>query len=186
MVNKKYAADYRLENVVDRSGRLKTVPVYRGVYYRFAAGEAELRRGKRRSAILLSAASAALLLTLMIRSSLLQRIYAVMPLILCLLPAVLLWTSLSAALTAGEKVKRDQRDRICDRLAAWSMVLAILAAASLIGQIAAYIAGAGAEGIPITVLTIIVAVAALCLHLGREDLRMEEIPGQTQANASSV
>jgi hypothetical protein len=186
MVNKKYAADYRLENVVDRSGRLKTVPVYRGVYYRFAAGEAELRRGKRRSTILLSAASGALLLTLLIPSSLLQRIYAVMPLILCLLPAVLLWTSLYAALTAGEKVNREQRDRICDRLAAWSMVLAILAAVSLVGQIAAYIAGAGAEGIPVTVLTVVAAAAALCLHLGREDLRMEEIPGQVQANASSV
>jgi hypothetical protein len=60
VVSRKYVGDYRLENVPDRRGKLKTVPVYRGPLFRFKAQEKRLAVAKRRLLYLTAIASAAL------------------------------------------------------------------------------------------------------------------------------
>ena len=180
MVSKKYVGDYRLENVLDEKGRLRTVPVYRGPLFRFKADEERLKRGKRRSALLLAAATAALLLTLLLRSDILSGLWVAMPLALSLLPAVLLWMGAYERFTAGAKLPRDKCDRIHHRFAAWSIVLAALSALSLMGQVAAYLGGADWTGLPVTACTAAVTGCAIFLFLGRKDLELEEIPANEQ------
>ena len=176
MVSKKYVGDYRLENVPDRRGKLKTVPVYRGPLFRFKAEESRLAITKRRMLCFTAIESAALLVTMLLRAEILSRIYVVMPLILSILPTVLLWMGLYNLFTAGKSVPRDKCDRIHNRFAGWSIVLLALAALSLVGQITSYIGSASARGIPVTICTFAIMACAILIFKGRADLLMEEIP----------
>lgn len=175
MVSKKYVGDYRLENVPDRRGKLKTVPVYRGPLFRFKAGEQTLKTAKRRLILLTALATAALLAAMLLRSEILSRIYIVMPLVLSILPAVLLWMGIYDLLTAGDSVRRDQSDRIQNRLTGWSVVLTVLSAFSLIGQITAYLGSADAGGIPVTVCTVVMLLCGAFIFRRKKDLQMEEV-----------
>ena len=161
MVSRKYVGDYRLENVPDRRGKLKTVPVYRGPLFRFKAEESKVKAAKRRC----------LLLTFLETA-------AVMPLVLCILPTVLLWMGLYNLFTAGETVPRDRCDRIHNRFAGWSVVLLVLSAFSMIGQITAYIGSSTAENVPVTICTVVIMFCAAFLFGGKKDLLMEEIPAE--------
>lgn len=174
MVSRKYVGDYRLENVPDRRGKLKTVPVYRGPLFRFKAENGVVKAAKRRLLLLTALVTAALLATMLLRAECLTRIYIVMPLVLSILPAVLLWMGVYNLFTAGESVRRDQSERIYNRFAGWSVVLAVLSALSLIGQIAAYLASFDAGDIPVTVCTIVLLLCAALIFRGRSDLLMEE------------
>lgn len=176
MVSRKYVGDYRLENITDRRGKLKTVPVYRGPLFRFKAEGKTLKIAKRRLLLLTALATAALLVTMLLRSQLLTRIYVVMPLVLSILPAVLLWMGVYNLFTAGESVRRDQSDRIHNRFAGWSVVLIVLSVFSLAGQIIAYFGSFDAGGIPVTVCTIVLLLCGALIFRGKDDLLMEEIP----------
>ncbi len=178
MVSRKYVGDYRLENIPDRRGKLKTVPVYRGPLFRFKAEETVLKRAKLRCLILTAAASAALLTTMLIHTELLQRLYVVMPLILCLFPAVMLWTGVYHLYTAGKTVPRDKCDKMHARFAGWSVVLLVLCVLSLLGQIAAYMNGAGGKDAAVTVCTFIAIVCSALVFRGKSDLTMEELPAE--------
>ena len=176
MVSKKYVGDYRLENVPDRKGKLKTVPVYRGPLFRFTTEEAALKKAKKRFLLLTILLTAAVLATMLLHADILSRIFVVMPLALSILPTVLLWSGIYHLFTAVDPVPRDKSDRIHNRFAAWSVVLLALAALSLIGQIAAYFSGAGSGNIPITVCTVVIIVCACLVFGGKQAIAMEEIP----------
>lgn len=178
MVSRKYVGDYRLENVPDRRGKLKTVPVYRGPLFRFKAEESKVKAAKRRCLLLTLLETAALLITMILHSEMLTRIYVVMPLVLCILPTVLLWMGLYNLFTAGETVPRDRCDRIHNRFAGWSVVLLVLSAFSLIGQITAYIGSSTSENLPVTICTVVIMFCAAFLFGGKKDLLMEEIPAE--------
>jgi len=175
MVSRKYTGDYRLENVLDAGGQLKTVPVYRGPYFRFTASAEVIRRTKLRLLILTLISSIALLAALLIPADVLRHLYAILPLVFCLPPAVLIWQSVWIIFRAGEKARREDRDRICDGLRAWSLVLLILSVLSLIGQIVGYCCGDSLQDLPTTGLTCLVAVPALLTHGTKSGLEMEEI-----------
>ena len=138
LVSKKYVGDYRLENVPDRRGKLKTVPVYRGPLFRFTADEKTLKAAKGRCLALTVLLSAALLVTLVLHSELLQRIYVVMPLVLSILPTALIWAGVYHLFTAGPALPRDKSDKIHNRFAGWSILLLALSALSLLGQALEY------------------------------------------------
>ena len=178
VVSRKYVGDYRLENVPDRRGKLKTVPVYRGPLFRFKAEESKVKAAKRRCLLLTLLETAALLITMILHSEMLTRIYVVMPLVLCILPTVLLWMGLYNLFTAGETVPRDRCDRIHNRFAGWSVVLLVLSAFSLIGQITAYIGRSTSENLPVTICTVVIMFCAAFLFGGKKDLLMEEIPAE--------
>lgn len=178
VVSRKYVGDYRLENVPDRRGKLKTVPVYRGPLFRFKAEESKVKAAKRRCLLLTFLETAALLITMILHSEMLSRIYVVMPLVLCILPTVLLWMGLYNLFTAGETVPRDRCDRIHNRFAGWSVVLLVLSAFSMIGQITAYIGSSTAEDLPVTICTVVIMFCAAFLFGGKKDLLMEEIPAE--------
>ena len=178
MVSRKYVGDYRLENVPDRRGKLKTVPVYRGPLFRFKAEESKVKAAKRRCLLLTFLETVALLITMILHSEMLSRIYVVMPLVLSILPTVLLWMGLYNLFTAGETVPRDRCDRIHNRFAGWSVVLLVFSAFSLIGQITAYIGSSTSENVPVTVCTVVIMLCAAFLFGGKKDLLMEEVPAE--------
>jgi hypothetical protein len=80
--------------------------------------------------------------------------------------------------TAGETVPRDRCDRIHNRFAGWSVVLLVLSAFSMIGQITAYIGSSTAENLPVTICTVVIMFCAAFLFGGKKDLLMEEIPAE--------
>ncbi len=176
MVSRKYVGDYRLENVPDRHGKLKTVPVYRGPLFRFKAEETKVKRAKVRCLTLTALLTCALMVTMLLRVGILQRIYVVMPLVLSIPPAILLWMGVYNLLTAAGGVTREKSDHIHNRFAGWSVVLIALNALSLIGQCFAYFSGAEADGVPVTVCTVVCTVCASLIFAGKKDLTMEEIP----------
>ena len=176
VISKKYVGNYRLENVPDRRGKLKTVPVYRGPLFRFTAEEGTLKKAKKRFLLLIALITAALLATMLLQADVLSRIYVVMPLVLCFLPTVLLWLGIHDLHYAGDSLQRDQSDRINNRFSGWSIVLSALAFLSLIGQVAAYIGGADLSNVPVTLCTVIVSVCAFLVFRGKKDLRVEMIP----------
>ena len=179
MVSRKYVGDYRLENVTDRRGKLKTVPVYRGPLFRFTADEKTLKAAKGRCLALTVLLTAALLVTLVLHSELLQRIYVVMPLVLSILPTALIWAGVYHLFTAGPALPRDKSDKIHNRFAGWSIVLLALSVLSLLGQAAAYFSGFPvAAGIPITLSTAVMIACAFWLFAGKKDLLTEEIPSE--------
>ena len=176
VVSRKYVGDYRLENVTDRRGKLRTVPVYRGPLFRFISEEAVLKKAKKRCLLLTFLITAALLATMILHADILSRVYVVMPLVLSFLPTALLWAGIYSLFRSVDPVPRDKSDRIHNRFAGWSVVLIALTAFSLIGQIAAYFGGAGAGNIPITVCTAAVIVCACLIFREKQALMMEEIP----------
>ncbi|MBQ9412558.1 MAG: hypothetical protein IJU29_05615 [Oscillospiraceae bacterium] len=178
MVSRKYTGDYRLENVLDKNGVLRTVPVYRGPLFRFTAEPEALRRVKGRTLLLTAAATAALLLPLLSSAPLLRLWYAALPAALCVLPDAELWMGVRRLYTAGPTVTREHRDKIHDRFAGWSLAFAILAALSLLGQLAGYLGGCGPEGIPATVGTLAALAAAAALFGTKKALLMEPVPSE--------
>ena len=181
MVSRKYTGDYRLENITDGKGGLKTVPVYRGTWYRFAAPAAELRRTGLRCLCLISLCTLGVLVPLLLPSEMMGRWYAAMPLVLGVFPLLELWLGLRRLRTAGERFTREHRDKVRDRLSGWSMVMAVLAGLSLIGQIVVYCTGCGIDSVPVTFSAAAALCAALCLFSAREGWRTEALPPSEDA-----
>ena len=173
---RKYAGDYRLENVPGKGGKLRTVPVYRGAFYRFSSPPDRLRRAKKNCIIFLCAASVGLLLPMLLTGELLRRWYVLFPLVLALVPAFGLWRSAYHLLRAGERVIREHKEQMQERFAARSIALLILAVLSLAGQIGAYLSGVGREGWLVTPCTALVILSSIFLFFGKKDLLLEPIP----------
>ncbi len=173
---RRYAGDYRLENVLGKNGKLRTVPVYRGTYFHFSLPTEQLHRLRRKKLILLCAASLGLAVPMFLTGELMRRWYVLLPLVLSLLPAAGLWVSVCHLFRAGEKVIREHKEQMQERFAARSAALWILAVLSLAGQLAALFSGIGPESWPVTLCTLVVILAALLLFLGRKELRLEPLP----------
>lgn len=176
MISRKYVGDYRLENVPDRKGRLRTVPVYQGPVFRFTAAPQALRNTKIRCAALAAIGTAALLGTLLSPAAILRRWYARVPLVLCAPTMAEVWAGVIGLLGAGKALTREQRDKMAPRIVGWGLATAILAALSLSGQAAAYVTGSGPDGVPVTACTAALCAAALGLFCAKGALRTEELP----------
>ena len=178
MSAKKYAGDYRLENVPGRKGRLRTVPVYRGERYRFSAPPERVRKAKQRLLICMVFASVGLFVPMLSTAEMLRLWYVLLPLVLCLLPAAGLWKCCYTLHIVKETFIRSQKDLIQDHITAWSVCLISLAGASLVGQIAAYISGRGAGEWSSTVSTLVIIASAAFIFRTKKDFCMETIPAE--------
>jgi hypothetical protein len=177
MVTKKYANDYRLENVLAPGGKLKTVAVYRGSYFRFLAPAESIRRLKYLylgSAVLAAGFWLALMFLNLRRA---EGSWAL------LLPAGIgifamfyegcgIWR----LFTAGEKVTREHNDKLYKRLSAASMCHLILGGLGAVGGVVLLLRN------PFRVLYLIAvllcAAWGLCavpMFILRSRLQMEEI-----------
>lgn len=172
LFTRRYVGDYRLENVRDSRGKLRTVPVYRGTCFRFA--ESMPRNRRLRLLLLALIASAAETILLAVNSNLMRTWYASVPIVLGLIPLILLWTVVVRVFTVKREFRREDRDLFENRFPVSTLLFGILnAAAAISGMIASL-------RIPKELLLCACpAVCAVCgfdLFAQRKRLKCAEIP----------
>lgn len=177
MVSRKYAKDYSVEYRATPSGGLRGVAVYVGPYYRYVAGEPELRRAKR---VLCAAAVlcwAAFVPALAVETTLARRIFVLLPHAACVLPLGLLSAALVRLMTLKPPLIREHGDSIPGRVSACSMIMLILSGAALLGAaISAAVLPAGTYGagdwLYMALLAVFAASSAV-IFLNRRSVKTE-------------
>ena len=143
MSSRKYRKDYTLTPEVDLKGRLRPVASYIGDYFRFTAPDADVRAAKIRYAVLGVLAAAALFVLLFFSDIFdWNHRYLSLPMALNVIPAFGVGMGIGRFCTAQELMTRKLRDRICDRLPAFSMFFMVFSFLS-VACAAAYLILAG-------------------------------------------
>ena len=133
MRSRKYLKDYQLTPEVTAKGRLSPAASYIGAYHRFTADPEELARAKKLY-IIFTAAAVVLLLVQLWYTDLMdrERRYLILPMAFNIFPAFGTVMGVLRLRTAPEKMTLRQRDRICNRLPAFSFGFFVFAVLSLI------------------------------------------------------
>ena len=133
LFTRRYVGDYRLENVSDARGKIRTVPVYRGKRFRFA-DEAPLKRKILIAALIASAAEIPLLA---VNSKLMRTWFFSAPVVLGLIPLILLWTVVVRIFAVKREFRREDRDLFENRFPVSTLLFGILNAAAAVSGILA-------------------------------------------------
>ncbi len=134
---RKYAGDYRLENVPGRSGKLRTVAVYKGDGYGFSADDGELRRAKPQliGCVLLFWLSQLIALSLNTRCA--RCMWVLMPQAFALLAFGFVTVGVWMLLRARLPMTREYAERMRDRFSGGALMAMLLNGAALIGSLIA-------------------------------------------------
>lgn len=140
MRSKRYLKDYQLTPEVTAKGRLSPAASYVGAYHRFTAAPEALDRAKLAYTVL-TAAVVVLFVAQLWFTDLLdrERRFLVLPMAFNVFPVFGVVMGVIRLRTAPEKMTLHQRDRICNRLPAFSfglMVFALLSFAATVAQLA--------------------------------------------------
>lgn len=171
MATKKYVNDYRLENRADpRTGRLKTVPVYRGERYAYDADAASLRQSTFFFTAATAISLAAFLLVLMLNAPCGHAMYVMMPFSALVFPLFFAAASCLRLWQKGEWFTREHRDKTGQRFNTCAVAMAILSCMSLVGHIVyACVTGlAGRDFISLACAAVVLCAAAAMLSRRRE------------------
>lgn len=180
MVTNKYANDYRLENILGKNGKLVTVAVYRGLYFRFLAPPATIRRMK----IVYPAAFAASAAAWLVLACLNLRGAAwgwsiLMPMALSLIAIFFEGGAVWRLCTAKDKVTREHNDKLYQRMAASSACHMVLGGVGAVGSIVvlclnpfrwAYLIG--------LMCMVMFAMCGFVMFRLRKNLKMDVIPAE--------
>lgn len=175
MVSRKYTGDYRLENITTASGKIKTVPVYRGDLFSFVADEAVIRRAK-----LLFPLSSLLIALLFIAVLLLNapcgHIYYVMvPFAAMIFPVFFSLAAARRLLTAKDKVTREHRDKLVNRYISTSLFLMVFSGLSTIGHIVyCFSASPAVKDIVSLVCAAMICALSIGMFIYKKHLKMEK------------
>ena len=182
---KQYAKDYEIE-YVDRPGkkRPKAVRIYVGPYYRFAAAPERVRQTKWLYLAGLMTLGLFLLLPLCVNGTLARTWYVQVPAAAAWIPWVLAAASVWRLWTAGEKVEREHRDLMCDRMSGASLFLLILSLVSAVGAAVSVMRIAPArEDWLVLGCMVCAAVCSVVLFARRKDLAMIEVENPEKPQA---
>ena len=140
MRSKRYLKDYQLTPELSAKGRLSPVASYVGSYYRFVAEPEALRRARLAYGILTAGAVLLLVLQLWYTDLLdRERRFLILPMAFNINPAFGVVMGVLRLRAAPERMTLKQRDRICNRLPAFSfgfMIFAVLGFAATVAQLA--------------------------------------------------
>ena len=139
MASHKYLKDYRLENV-EKNGKLRTIAVYRGQYYRFLNPGA-LRRERVRLLVCTAVFWLCELAALTVRTRFGHYAFVILPMALAMLPFWFASMGVTAALRYGsgdQLMKRETAEKLESRFAGGSVIAALFTGASLIGSVFAF------------------------------------------------
>ncbi len=177
MVSRKYTKDYRLEPYLDRKGRLRDRAVYCGLYYTFCDDRREVRRSACQLAALNAIATFSTVLPLCFPCDYFRQFYLVLPQAFLLLPLYFLWAALYRVFTAEEKVTREHRDKIMNRIPVAGVFLLIFSVAVAVGSVVYAVIGSmrGADWLAAACAVIRLVPAVLIFRL-RGKLRLEDVP----------
>lgn len=136
MVTNKYANDYRLENILGKNGKLVTVAVYCGLYYRFTASQETIRRMK---IIYPVAFAVSLLAWLGLMCTNLRGVAwswsVLVPVAMGMISLLFEGCAIWRLNTAGEKVTREHNDKLYTRMASASACHMVLGGIGLAGSV---------------------------------------------------
>ena len=187
-MSRKYVKDYRLDYVETKSGGLKAVAVYRGVYYCLAVEDETLKRLR----IKLAAAAGLSLLfvvLMLFHTQLLDRDFrpVAIPLGACLLPTVLIAMSVYNLCTVQPPFTRAQRDRICNRLpisSLFQLIFGALCLGGLIAQLA--VKGFRFDWLLLALGALGITVLAWLLMRGAKHILVEQITPREEDQAPAL
>lgn len=155
----KYADDYRLENVIGKGGKVKTVPVYVGPVYKFSEEERTVRKTKVVLSVLYILAVAFFAVPMCVVTGCMHVFYVSVPLACLVFPGVYGLFALFTILKAKEEVTRQQYDGALPRLTACCVLSMIFSFASVAGHVFYWIKN-GESGLDYAVL-----LCAVCIFL---------------------
>ena len=174
MVSGKYAGDYRLENVKNRNGKTVTKAVYRGEIFGFEKTGDDLKRT--RGIFLISTVCEWIFLIafLLINSDKGRVMYVSLPLIAVAFPLLGQSDIVSLLYRRSGEYKRQEKDRITERLVSYVFISLFLSFCSAVGHVVAWVRKG--ESIPdavVLVLTVFLVFSFWNLFRRKGDLRMK-------------
>ena len=177
MVSRKYLGDYRLENRVDpKSGKLKTVPVYRGAWFAFTADAAAVRRAKQIYPALSVLCAALFLAELLLNAPCGHAVYVTLPFAAMVFPIFFCLAGSRRLLTAGDKVTREHADKIQRRFASSSFMMVLFSAISSAGHLLYFCrAGLRAPDAISFLMALGILLSAVAMFRGKDALQMNPI-----------
>ncbi len=174
MVSRKYAGDYRLENVRDKNGKLVTKAVYRGEIFGFVRPEEEMRRSRRIFLISTICEWVFLIAFLFINSGKGRVLYVSLPMIASAFPLLGQSDTVGLLCRKSGEYKRQEKDRITERLVSYIFISFFLALCSAGGHVAAWIEkGESTADAVQLVLTVLFVFTSWNLFSKREGLKMK-------------
>lgn len=175
MAGKKYASDYRMEEISAPGGKTKRRRVYQGVSYRFVNGPEELRR-LRLELLIGSVAIGLLLLPLLFANTpLAHTIYVVLPCVAALVPVYLLFAAGLRLADPEKQLTREDRDKTDQRIRGAALMLPIFLGISCLGcAVHAYLDGLSGGQIPSVVC--IAAAWIISMYLLTRRKKAECVP----------
>ena len=177
MVSRKYAKDYRIEPYLDRSGQLRDRPVYCGDYYLLTNSPEEIRKFFRLLIGLNILTAVTVVLPMFFACEYFKQFYLTLPQAFLLLPVYFLFAGAWRVHTAGEKITREHKDKIANRIPYAGLFLLILSIACAVGSIVYVIVGQpqGADYLALA-CTAVRLIPAFLIFRMRGTLRIEQIP----------
>ena len=175
LVSRKYTGDYRLENITTPSGKVKTVPVYKGDWFAFCADASAVQRTKRLYPAFSAVIAALFLLVLSMNAPSGHIYYVMVPFAVMVFPVYFALAAAYRLLTAKEKVTREHRDKLVNRYITSSLFLMVFSAASSVGHIIYCVnfPPAAKDFISLACTAVICALSAW-MFFRRKDLKMEK------------
>ena len=136
MVSRKYTSDYRLEDTLDpKTGRMGTRSVYAGQWFRFRADAAAVKRAARAYALLTALCALVYVPPLLLDPPAMRAAYVALPFVALILPLFYLAAGCKRLFTAKDRVTREHRDKIVERLRGASISACALSGVSLVGLV---------------------------------------------------
>ena len=167
MITRKYAGDYRLENVPGKGGKQKTVPIYQGEWFIFP-DESALGGLLRGFWILTLGNAVGWILTLCLNCGPMRQFYVLAPMIgsgiALLFRAMALWDLRHKP----RPYTRKQRDKITDRVKSAGLICALLQSLAAGGSVLFLILRRDLAGGEMTLSAVDVLFTALALALAAE------------------
>lgn len=181
MVSRKYTSDYRLEDTLDpKTGRMSTRSVYEGQWFRFCADAAAVKRAARAYVLLTALCALVYAPPLLLDAPAMRAAYVALPFVALIFPLFYLAAGCRRIFTAKERVTREHRDKIVERLRGASVSACALSGVSLVGLIVCWcLRGFAAIDLTCACAAALIVTANLVMLLRlHRSVEMEPIEGQ--------
>ena len=175
MVSRKYASDYRLENVEGKNGKIVTKPVYRGDLFGFSKSHEEVKKLKVIFIVTTIIEWCFYFSSVLINTRAGRTMYVSLPFLAVAFPLLgqsdAVWTFAS---TRGD-VTRMVKDKITEKLISWIFMVLFFSFCSIIGHIVFWIRnGETFIDAVFLVLTVLLVFLSWNLFKKRKDLEMKK------------
>lgn len=175
MVSRKYADDYRLENMETESGKTVTKPVYRGDLFNFSRREEEMLGVRRTFLKTVVIEWLVYFLCLLINCDKTRTAYVSLPLIAVAFPLLGESSIIFLMLKRRNDYKREEKDRISERLVSYVFITLFFSLSSFISHVVLWIKnGESTEDAVLLSLTAALIFSSFTLFKKRKNLEMEK------------